>query len=84
MSGGWVPITAIITNTGASPTHFVVCPVCGGRVGFNLEEIRALGTRSVYCAGRETRTTGGGDPHNHWHPGDVLTNAGEIRAFDWG
>ncbi len=76
-------ITAIITNKHAAPSHFVVCPVCSGRVAFNLDEIRAMGKGSVYCAG-DAGTNGGGDPRNHWHPSDVLTNAGEIHELHWG
>jgi len=74
-------ITAVITDKHAPPTHYVCCPVCGGRVAFNLEELRARGSGSVYCAGPETPTTGGQDPRNHWHPSNALADAGEIHEF---
>jgi hypothetical protein len=78
-------ITAYITNDHSPPTHFVVCPVCGGRVIFNLAELRdRSGAKSVCCAGSETPTNGGQDPHNHWHPSNALTDAGEIFPYPWG
>ena len=78
-------VTAVITNDHNPPTHYVVCPVCSGRVAFNLAEIEARRSRgmntSIYCAGRD-HTTGGQDPHNHWHPNSPW-EAGEIREFHW-
>lgn len=79
-------VTAWITNDRSPATHYVVCPVCGGHVIFNLVELRdRAGSKSVYCAGRwrdaeghSRATTGGGDPHNHWHPGSGL-DAGPIH-----
>jgi hypothetical protein len=67
-----VHATAYISDTHAEPTHYVVCPVCQGRVLFNLEELQKRGGGSVYCAGHEHRTRSGGDPLNHWHPGNAL------------
>lgn len=85
------PITAYITNTHATPTHFVICPVCQGRVIFNVEELRASGSKSVYCAGRWTdpvtganeATHSGNDPHNHWHPSNALVDAGPVYELVW-
>ncbi len=84
------PFTAYITDHHAPMTHYVVCPVCGGRVGFNLEELKTNPKKSVYCAGRydlgdgrTSSTTSGQDPHNHWHPSNALTDAGEIHEFVW-
>lgn len=87
-------ITAYITNKGnpeCPMTHYVTCPVCQGRIGFNLAEIEQLRSEgkptSVYCAGyylNENQlnqgTTGGGDPNNHYHPGYPPD---PIIKFDW-
>jgi hypothetical protein len=78
-----ISITAYITNTHAAPTHFVVCPVCNGCVVFNKAELEASGAKSVYCAGPGTPTSGGNDPHNHWHPSNALSDAGEIHEINW-
>jgi len=77
------PVTAVITDTHAPPTHYVVCPVCGGWVAFNRGELERRGGGSIYCAGPSTPTNGGSDPNNHWHPSNALKDAGEILAFQW-
>ena len=62
-------ISAYITNAKVPMTHYVRCPTCHGRIGFNLAELEARRERgestSVYCAGifKDPLT----DPH-HYHP----------------
>ena len=82
------PFTAYISNLGsdrAPMTHYVVCPVCGGRVGFNLAELEA---RAAAGASTSLRCWGPGGPPTrnapgeHWHP-NPYTAAGPIHAIEW-
>jgi hypothetical protein len=80
-------ITAYVSNKGnpeCPMTHYIICPVCQGRIGFNLNEILELKSKgqatSVYCAGPEHITTRGDDPNNHYHPGYPPE---PIYKFEW-
>lgn len=76
-------ITAYVTDLGSARApmdHYVVCPVCGGRVGFNLAEMEA---RRAAGQNLSLRCWGGADPATgaeHWHPSSPF-EAGTILAF---
>lgn len=82
-------ISAYISNLGsdlAPITHYVVCPVCGCRVGFNLKELEA---RRAARQSTSLRCWGPGGPPSrdapgeHWHPGSPWDVPGGIQKFDW-
>lgn len=85
MTDKYPRITAYISDSHAEMTHYVVCPACGGAIGFNLAELqdrRARGlSTSVYCAGDARLPDGKYDrSKEHYHPGFPPE---PIFAFDW-
>jgi hypothetical protein len=78
-------ISAYITDAHAEMTHYVRCPMCHGRIGFNLEELearrRAGQNTSLRCWGLQGPPSRNA-PGEHWHPNSPW-EAGPIYEFEW-